>query len=345
MTYQPTFDLIEVCIPLKEKFSISGGSAETKSNVLAVMDNRYVGEAAASVKYGPGVDVLLSELQRGIEMLQASLPISKETLATIRGFQIHPIARSTLTGMVLNYLSGSSNRYPWEVLGLPTPVGIRSSMTAAINDASSVIEAIRNSPHSIVKVKLGSPDDLPVIEQLRQLSGRDIRIDANGGWSLEQAEEMIYYLIKAGIKVIEQPTTPENVKEWPHLKQKDATLELVMDEGLGTLEDYEAVKDQVDGVNIKMAKSGGVMEAIAIAQAAKRDGKKIMLGCMVESSFGIAPAVYVSSLADYWDLDGPMLLEEDLATGLTFDHEQIRVDREIIGGPRLRRAIIERYAS
>lgn len=345
MNTHPTIDLITVNLPLKERFAISGAAAETKSNVLAVMNNRYVGEAAASVKYGPSADVLLSELQKGIELLKADLPITKQTLEQIRTYPIHSIARAALAGMVLHYLSGESNRYPWEILGLPTPVGIRSSMTAVIADPATMLESIRQSSHSIVKVKLGSPDDLSVIDQLRQLSGRDIRVDANGAWSLEQAEEMIYYLIKAGIKVVEQPTTPENVKDWPLLKHKDSTLELFMDEGLGTLADYEAVRDKVDGVNIKMAKSGGFMEAIEVARAAKRDGKKIMLGCMVESSFGIAPSVYLSSLADYWDLDGPMLLEEDIATGLTYDNEQIRVDREIIGGPHLRRAIVERYAS
>jgi L-alanine-DL-glutamate epimerase-like enolase superfamily enzyme len=92
-----------------------------------------------------------------------------------------------------------------------------------------------------------------------------------------------------------------------------------------------------------MEKSGGIIEASRLARKAREDGKKVMLGCMVESSIGIAQSVYMSSLADYHDLDAPQLLETDIAQGIIYDKDTIHVDREIIGGPALKRDIIEKF--
>ncbi len=103
------------------------------------------------------------------------------------------------------------------------------------------------------------------------------------------------------------------------------------------------VSDFVDGINIKMEKSGGILEAMRLATQAREDNKKVMLGCMVESSVGISQSIYLSSRADYYDLDGPLLLENDIANGIKYDRESIQVDREIIGGPKLKRDVVEKY--
>jgi L-alanine-DL-glutamate epimerase-like enolase superfamily enzyme len=154
---------------------------------------------------------------------------------------------------------------------------------------------------------------------------------------------MIFHLARAGVTVIEQPTDISSVNEWPHLKGNNEQVELVLDEGVAVLQDYEEHKDNIDGVNIKMEKSGGILEAVKIARQARDDKNKVMLGCMVGSSVGIAQSIYMSSLADYHDLDGPQLLEDDIASGIKYERESIRVDREIIGGPKLKRDVIEKY--
>ena len=92
-----------------------------------------------------------------------------------------------------------------------------------------------------------------------------------------------------------------------------------------------------------MEKCGGIIEGIKTATQAHQDDKKVMLGCMVESSVGIAQSVYMSAHADYFDLDGPLLLEDDIASGIRYDRESIEVDREIIGGPKLKRDVVEKY--
>jgi L-alanine-DL-glutamate epimerase-like enolase superfamily enzyme len=334
---------VKVSLPLKKKFVVSKGEAEIKTNILTILNNRYSGEASGSVYYGPSVEKIEADIQEGIERLKQLPKIDVSTLQTINGYSIHPVARSALMGMVLNYISGEMQRYPWEILSLGTPVGIKSSMTIGIDDPEEMIKAIKASPYPIIKVKMGGDRDIELLEAFKEITDHELRVDANGGWTCEQAEEMIFFLSKNGIRIIEQPTDVASVKEWPHLKGKETGVELILDEGLNALEDYKKYSKYIDGVNIKMEKAGGILEAVKIARQAHIDRKKVMLGCMVESSVGIAQSVYMSSMADYCDLDGPQLLENDIASGITYDKELIQVDREIIGGPKLKRDLVEKY--
>jgi len=336
-------ETIKVSLPLKRKFVIAGGEASEKINLIAIMNNRYSGEAAASVKYGPTLQQIETNLRKGIAHLKRRKKLDLEALEAISRYSIHPIARSALSGMVLNYLSGESGRYPWEVLSLGAPVGIRNSITISIADPKEVIETINACEYPIIKIKMGSEHDAELILALKEVTGKEIRVDANGGWSPEQAEEMIHYLAEAGVHLIEQPTASEHIGDWVHLKGKHNEVELIVDEDMNSLEDYQRLLPHCDGVNIKMEKSGGIIEAVRIARQAREDKKKVMLGCMVESSVGIAQSVYMSSLADYHDLDSPQLLEADIAQGIIYDRETIQVDREIIGGPALKRDVVEKY--
>ncbi|HEX2896600.1 MAG TPA: enolase C-terminal domain-like protein, partial [candidate division Zixibacteria bacterium] len=244
---------------------------------------------------------------------------------------------------LLHYMSGESRRYPWEILQLATPAGIKSSFTIAIDNPDEMISSIRKCESSIIKIKMGNDDDISLMDKLTQVTGKEIRIDANGGWAPEKAEEMILHLSRKGVRVIEQPTDTKYIKDWKHLKGKNDSVELIADESVHILKDYHEIAEYIDGVNIKMEKCGGILEGMKIAQIAREEKKKVMLGCMVESSVGISQSVYMSSLADYFDLDGPQLLESDIAEGIRYDKESIEVDAEIIGGPKLKRDVIEKY--
>ena len=336
-------DVFGVAIPLKKKFVVSKGEATIKRNLITVINNRYFGEAAPSVHYGPDLSVLRADLIKGLDQLKQLGNIDRDALSEIESWDIHPVARAALVGMALNYISGETKRYPWEILELASPLGIRSSWTVAIDNPADMIAAAKESPYPIIKIKMGNEQDLLLLDQIAQIGDKEIRVDANGGWSCAKAEEMIFQLARLGVKVIEQPTDVEFISEWQHLKGKSEDVELFVDEGLNTVEDYHKFAKQVDGVNIKPEKSGGIVQASMIAELAARDDKKIMLGCMVQSSLGIAQAVYMSSQADYFDLDGPLLLESDIGRGIRYDRETIKVDREIIGGPKIRRDIVQKY--
>jgi L-alanine-DL-glutamate epimerase-like enolase superfamily enzyme len=200
-----------------------------------------------------------------------------------------------------------------------------------------MFEQITNSPYSAIKIKMGLGGDEVLMEKLKEVSGKSLRIDANGGWSPDKAEKMVFYAARLGINIIEQPTGVEHVREWKYIKKR-ANVHLFLDEGLNTIDDYLRYCDYIDGINIKMAKAGGIVEAVKLAKQAKKDHKMVMLGCMVESSVSIASSVYLSSLADLFDLDGPLLLESDIADGIKYDLDKISVDENIIGGPRIKKA-------
>ncbi len=336
---------VKVSLPLRKRFVVSKGATQVKTNLLTILNNRYHGEASGSVHQGPAVEEIEAGLKKGIKFLRRCQSIGLETLEAISALDIPAAARSALIGMVVNYLSGESGRYPWEVLSLGTPVGIRSSYTISLATPEEMIAAITECQYPIIKVKLGPDTDIALLDFFGRLPDKVIRVDVNGAWTCAQAEEMIVQLARKGITVIEQPTDVASVKDWPHLKGKSENVELILDEGLNNVDDYHRLSDYIDGVNVKMEKCGGILEGIRIALQARQDKKKVMLGCMVESSIGIAQSVYMSSQADYFDLDGPLLLENDIATGIRYDRESIEVDREIIGGPKLRREIVEKYIS
>ncbi len=339
------FDAVRISLPLKKKFMVAKGGAEiSKTNFLLVMNNRYIGEAAGSVHYGPTLDQIEADLYKGIGYLEHEPEITVDTLEAISKYDINSIARSALSGMVLHYLSGETHRYPWEVLCVPNPVSLKSSITIGIDDPKEMVTAIKQSEYPIVKIKMGNNDDVVVLEGIGDVINKDIRIDANGGWDCAKAEEMIFHLSQKGIFIIEQPTGIEHIKEWKHLKGKNENVQLIVDEGLNSFEDYEKIAPYVDGINIKMEKCGGVMEAIRLADQANEDGKAVMLGCMVASSVGMAQAIYISALADYHDLDGPLLLQDDIARGISYDRESIEVvGDDLIGGPKLKRDVVEKY--
>lgn len=336
-------ETVKITFPLKKKFVVSKGSAEKKTNLLTILNNRYTGEASGSVHYGPDLDVISKDIKKGMELINEFKEISFKSLEQISAFNINPVSRSALLSMILNYLSGETRRYPWEILSIGAPVGVKSSITISLGEASKMIMDIYDSEFPIVKLKLGGEEDLKVIEALKDMTDIEVRVDANGAWSCEKAEEMIFHLANNGVYIIEQPTDVQHIKDWPALKGKFEQVELILDEGLNNLEDYHLYADYVGGVNIKMEKCGGIINAIKIARAARNEKKKVMLGCMVESSVGIAQSLYMSSMADYWDLDGPLLIEDDIATGINYSMDTIEVDREIIGGPKLKRDVVEKY--
>ena len=138
-------DTFKLSLPLKKKFQVSKGGAEIKTNLLTSLNNRYFGEASGSVHYGPSVEQIEADLKKGIGYLSNRKEITTHTLVEIAEFDISSVARSALMGMVLHYLSGESERYPWEILGLQTPVGIKSSFTIGIDEPGAMLTSRKES--------------------------------------------------------------------------------------------------------------------------------------------------------------------------------------------------------
>lgn len=335
------FEAVKIDLPLRKTFAIAKGAASTKTNVLCILDGHYYGEGGGSVAYGPSAAEIESDLHVGFAQMKKETTLGLETLLIIHGLSINAASRAALMGSVVNCLSGQTGKTPWELLGLKVPGNVRTSVTFALDDPETTFEQIMKCPYSIIKVKMGDQRDAALLKMLSRITGKEIRVDANGGWSVAQAEEMVARLAAIGVRVIEQPTAIENITEWSTLKPRDKQVEFFIDEGMNTLADFERLHEYCDGANIKMAKSGGVLDAIRMARAARMAGKKVMLGCMVESSIGIAQSMYMSSLADYFDLDGPLLLEKNIAEGLSYEQDMLKVNCSLIGGPKLNQDVVQ----
>lgn len=326
---------------LRRPFRVAYGEAASKTSLFVEIDGCNWGEASGSVYYGPSKEEIERDLEIGIEILRGTEKPSVGVLEEINRFELNHSARFALSTAYLHYLSGKLGQYPWEIVDLESPDEIRTSFTVSISSIGEMISEMKESPYPTIKLKMGFDGDEELLPELKKITGRNFRIDANGGWSLEKAERMLFELARTGVELIEQPTKQELAVEWQYLKGR-LNVALFIDEGLNVLEDYFKYADYVDGINIKQAKAGGIIEAAAIAKQAAKYRRKVMLGCMVESSVAIAPALYMASLADYFDLDGPLLLEQDCATGIMFNFDKISLGEDIIGGPKLKSSL--RYA-
>jgi L-Ala-D/L-Glu epimerase len=163
----------------------------------------------------------------------------------------------------------------------------------------------------ILKVKVGLSTDEATVEAIRGVTSKPLRVDANEGWKdKEEAVRKINWLAQRGVEFIEQPLPAEMVEE-THWVRSRVTIPIIADEACQRASDIPKLKDAYDGVNIKLDKSGGMMEAYRMIQVAKALGMRTMLGCMISSSVSVTAAAHLSPLVDYADLDGNLLISND----------------------------------
>lgn len=210
-------------------------------------------------------------------------------------------------GLPLTELLGTSSDIP------PTDFSIGLDEPATV-----AARAERASHFPTLKIKLGGPADLETLEKVRGVYAGPIRVDANTGWEPASALRLLPELERLGVELIEQPFP---ARALPHLRwlQEHSPLPIVADESCETEADLEALVGVVAGVNVKLMKCGGVGPALRMMRRARELGFKIMLGCMEETSVGIAAGAAVASLADWVDLDGNLLLASDPFSGLELD--------------------------
>ena len=146
------------------------------------------------------------------------------------------------------------------------------------------------------------------MEAVREESDAPLRVDANEGWTLEAARELVPALHELGVELIEQPFPADDLESFRALRELRPRPPVIVDEGCHDLGDVAKVAGYADGINVKLAKSGGLREAVRMVHAARALGLSVMIGCMVESQLGVAPAAQLASLADWVDLDGHLLL-------------------------------------
>jgi len=296
---------------LAQVFTISRGS-RTEAQVLTVRigDDQHQGwgECVPYARYGETLDSV-EETIRGVNPL-----VNRAGLYTLPA----GAARNALDCALWDLEAKRAGKRVWELAGLPVPGPEITAYTLSLDTPEKMqAQAAANAHRPLLKIKLGTPDDMPRLEAVRAGAPKArIIVDANEGWSAEVYADLAPHLVRLGVELVEQPLPAGDDDA---LLGMERPVPVCADESCHDRASLPALKGKYDVVNIKLDKTGGLTEALELRRAALAEGYGIMVGCMVGSSLAMAPATLVAQGAAVTDLDGPLLLAEDRANPLMFD--------------------------
>ena len=208
------------------------------------------------------------------------------------------------------------NKKLYEVWGFQIDKNPMTDYTIGIDSTEKMVQKMKELPWPIYKIKLGTKNDIEIVTELRKHTNAIFRIDANCGWSVDEAIENSYKLKELGVEFLEQPLKANDIEGAKKLF-KDSALPIIADESCIVEDDVEKCVGLFHGVNVKLTKCGGLTPGKRMLENAKRFGLKTMVGCMTESTVGISAIAHLLPLLDYVDMDGSLLLKKDIAYGIT----------------------------
>lgn len=302
---------------LAEVFTISRGS-RTEAQVLTVTvtdgPHRGWGECVPYARYGETLESVTAQIE--------ALDTKGLTRATLADRLAAGAARNAVDCALWDLEAKAAGHRVWELAGLAAPAPIQTAFTLSL-DTPDVMraQAAKHAHRGLLKIKLGTPDDMGRLEAVRKgAPDATLIVDANEGWSAEIYARLVPDLARLGVALVEQPL-PAGEDE--ALRGMDRPVPVCADESCHDRASLDALAGKYDVVNIKLDKTGGLTEALALREAALAQGFGVMVGCMVGSSLAMAPAVLVAQAARIVDLDGPLLLAEDRAEALVYDAEGV----------------------
>ncbi len=310
----------ELELGLVHTFTIARGSESVaRTAVFRLQWNglEALGETAPSARYHESVESVRAYF--AAHPLGGDDPYALQVLLD----GVPPAARCGLDVALHDAIGKDLDRPLWRLLGLDpdrTPV---TSFTIGIDTVDAMLAKVDDvGEHPILKIKLGTPDDVALIEAIRARYRGAIRVDANEAWSPESAVATLRELERFEIEFCEQPIpagSPERLR-WIRERVK---VPLVADEDAVSARDLPRLRGCVDGINVKLVKCGGIRAALGMIETARALGLRIMLGCMVESAILATAAAHLSPLVDWADLDGPFLTRDDPFAGITYERGKI----------------------
>jgi len=305
-------DVTRDVFKLAQVFTISRGS-RTEAQVLTVRVTEGGltgwGECVPYARYGETLDSVTAEI--------TSLP-DQLTRAALYDLLPAGAARNAVDCALWDLEAKQSGQRVWQLAGVAQPGPEITAYTLSLDTPEKMqAQAEQNAHRPILKIKLGTPDDMPRLEAVRRGAPEaKIIIDANEGWSAQVYADLAPHLLRLGVALVEQPL-PSG--EDDALIGMERPVPVCADESCHDRASLAGLKGKYDVVNIKLDKTGGLTEALALRDAALAQGYQVMVGCMVGSSLAMAPATLVAQGALVTDLDGPLLLAEDRENALTFD--------------------------
>ena len=320
---------VEDVFPVAGSFTISRGSrTEIRVVTVTVSDGSHVGcgECVPYARYGETVDgVMEAILGVAIDLREG---LDRQGLQD----RLAPgAARNALDCALWDLEAKRAGKPVWQLAGLTAPKPIETAFTLSLGTPESMREAAaKNADRPLLKVKLGTDDDLGRIEAVRAGAPNSrIIVDANEGWTVEQYLALAPTLVRLGVALVEQPL-PAGQDE--ALRTIARVLPVCADESCHDRASLAHLKGKYDAINIKLDKTGGLTEALLMRDAAVAAGFDIMVGCMLGTSLAMAPAFFVAQGAAFADLDGPLLLAADRAPPIRYEGSMMQVPDPALWG-------------
>jgi L-alanine-DL-glutamate epimerase-like enolase superfamily enzyme len=314
-------------LPFEYPFTISKGTKTHQPTLIVSLGMGNItgyGEATAIAYYNVTIDgmiELLESKKQGIERYALTDP------QRFWHFLHHLLPGNNFLIAALDIagwdLFARMRRTPLKkLLGIPVRPGPLTDYTIGIDTIEKMVEKLEAHPWPVYKIKLRSADDIDMLEALRAKTDAPFRVDANEAFSFEEAERMLPEFARLGVTLVEQPLAKAAWEEMKELKLK-SPIPLFADESCVEERDVAKCQNSFHGINIKLAKCGGITPAIRMITEARKLGLKIMMGSMNESTIGTAAVAHLMPVLDEVDADGPLLLKEDVGAGLRYDKGSI----------------------
>ena len=297
--------------PMTGVFRLSRGSkSEARVVVVTLHDGPFTGrgECVPYARYGETVDGVVAAIRAAGQALGPG--------ANLAGLLPRGAARNALDCALWDLAAKRAGRRAWHLAGMAEPEPVTTCFTLGLDTAGAMAEAagLAAARFPLLKLKLGTDDDLPRLEAVRRAApAARLVVDANEGWNARQLERLMPHLAALGVELVEQPLP---TREDAALAVIEPVVPLCADESFHDRGDVAAMAGRYQAVNVKLDKTGGLTEALATARAAREAGLAVMVGCMVGTSLAMAPAMLLAAFATWVDLDGPLLLARDRDPGL-----------------------------
>ncbi len=314
-------------LPFRHPFTISRKSKTSQPLlVVELSDGPWsgLGETADNSYYHMTVPRLMADLEALRKLLSSyELQDPEELWADLHAHLHHNLfALCALDMAAWDLYAKKQNKKLYEIWGLDISHNPMTDYTIGIDSVDNMVRKLREFPWPIYKIKLGTADDVAIVRALRRQSDAVFRVDANCAWSADETLRNARIMADLGVEFIEQPLPADDIEGMKKVF-RDAALPLIADESCVQEEDVLSCQGLFHGINIKLTKCGGITPALRMISRAKQLGLRVMTGSMNESTVGTSAVAHLLPYLDYVDMDGPLLLGEDIADGVRFDAGRI----------------------
>ena len=313
-------------------FTISKGTKTHQPTLiveLGHMGMKGYGEAPAISYYNITVEKMIADLEQKRTMIEkfAFTEPDRYWHYLHHLFPQNPFLVCALDIAAWDLYGKIQNKKLYEIWKGDTGNNPLTDYTIGIDSIDKMVAKLLEKPWPIYKIKVGTADDIGIVRALRENSDSILRVDANAGWTLETALKLIPELKELGVEFVEQPLAKD---DWEGMKilYKESALPLYADEACVAEQDVQKCAGHFHGINIKLTKCSGITPALRMIKKARELNLQVMLGCMNESTVGSSAIAHMLPFIDHVDMDGPLLLEEDVATGIGYDFGKISYSNE-----------------